>query len=50
MHTDVRDVESSYPEGADGLRARPKEVPSDEARHWKGAQKGCVNSKVGNPC
>ena len=49
MQTDVSDAESSRPARADGLRARPKE-PSDEARHWKGALKGCVSSNVGNPC
>ena len=32
----VGDVESSCLEGADGLSAQPEEVPSDEARHWKG--------------
>ena len=46
MQTYVRDAENSCPEGADGLRARPKEVSSDEARHWKGALEGCVNRKV----
>ena len=41
VETYARNVESSCPKGADGLSAQPEEVPSDKARHWKGALEGC---------